>query len=154
MIDDIDSALKLRNVEPIYGYAFGDPLRFKRPLGYTDLFYFNDKDMDFKDVTEAPVLKAPLDTSIVCHWLAIEDKSVGDAGEMHWDLEASLRTTVMIESIVDAKADSQHGKSTCYSQFLPSTATPLKMQSMMFRICFLASTRLGSSRAWASDIFK
>ncbi|WOH03175.1 hypothetical protein DCAR_0522569 [Daucus carota subsp. sativus] len=70
--DDIDSALKLRNVEPIYGFASGDPLRFRRALGHKDLFYIDDKDVDFKDVIEAPLPKAPLDTSIVCHWLAIE----------------------------------------------------------------------------------
>ncbi|XAR68150.1 hypothetical protein NMG60_11003185 [Bertholletia excelsa] len=70
--DDVDSALNLRNVEPIYGFASGDPLRFKRAVGHKDLFYIDDKDMDFKDVIEAPLPKAPLDTSIVCHWLAIE----------------------------------------------------------------------------------
>ncbi|PSS14344.1 Transcription initiation factor TFIID subunit like [Actinidia chinensis var. chinensis] len=70
--DDVDSALHLRNVEPIYGFASGDPLRFRRAVGHKDLFYIDDKDLDFKDVIEAPLPKAPLDTSIVCHWLAIE----------------------------------------------------------------------------------
>lgn len=70
--DDIDSALSMRNVEPIYGFASGDPLRFKRALGHKDLFYIDDKDVDFKDVIEAPLPKAPLDTSLFCHWLAIE----------------------------------------------------------------------------------
>ncbi|CAL5393985.1 unnamed protein product [Camellia sinensis] len=53
-------------------FAFGDPLRFRRTTGHKDLFYIDDKDLDFKDVIEAPLPKAPLDTSIVCHWLAIE----------------------------------------------------------------------------------
>ncbi|XP_052177994.1 transcription initiation factor TFIID subunit 6 isoform X3 [Diospyros lotus] len=70
--DDVDSALNLRNVEPIYGFASGDPLRFKRAVGHKDLFYIDDKDLDFKDVIEAPLPKAPLDTSVICHWLAIE----------------------------------------------------------------------------------
>ncbi|KAK3001577.1 hypothetical protein RJ639_021680 [Escallonia herrerae] len=70
--DDVDSALNLRNVEPVYGFASGDPLRFRRALGHKDLFYVDDKDVDFKDVIEAPLPKAPLDTSIFCHWLAIE----------------------------------------------------------------------------------
>lgn len=72
MTDDVDSALNLRNVEPVYGFASGDPLRFRRALGHKDLFYIDDKDVDFKDVIEAPLPKAPLDTSIACHWLAIE----------------------------------------------------------------------------------
>ncbi|CAI9090225.1 OLC1v1024953C1 [Oldenlandia corymbosa var. corymbosa] len=71
-VDDVDSALKLRNVEPVYGFASGDPLRFRRALGHKDLFYVDDKDVDLKDVIEAPLPKAPLDTSVVCHWLAIE----------------------------------------------------------------------------------
>ncbi|XP_027171078.1 transcription initiation factor TFIID subunit 6 [Coffea eugenioides] len=70
--EDVDSALRLRNVEPIYGFASGDPLRFRRALGHRDLFYVDDKDVDFKDVIEAPLPKAPLDCSVVCHWLAIE----------------------------------------------------------------------------------
>ncbi|KAJ0052507.1 hypothetical protein Pint_01915 [Pistacia integerrima] len=39
----------------------------RRAIGHRDLFYIDDKDVDFKDV-----IKAPLDTTIVCHWLAIE----------------------------------------------------------------------------------
>ncbi|RWR93612.1 TATA box binding protein associated factor TAF [Cinnamomum micranthum f. kanehirae] len=70
--DDVDSALNLRNVEPIYGFASGDPLRFKRAVGHKDLFYIDDKDVEFKDVIEAPLPKAPLDTAVVAHWLAIE----------------------------------------------------------------------------------
>ncbi|KAK7305180.1 hypothetical protein VNO77_43081 [Canavalia gladiata] len=70
--DDVDSALALRNLEPIYGFTSDDPLRFKRAPGHKDLFYIDDKDVDVKDLIEAPLPKAPLDTSITSHWLAIE----------------------------------------------------------------------------------
>ncbi|XP_073302053.1 transcription initiation factor TFIID subunit 6-like isoform X1 [Primulina huaijiensis] len=70
--DDIDSALGLRNVEPIYGFASGDPSRFKRAAGHKDLFYIEEKELEFKEVVEAPLPKAPLDTAVVTHWLAIE----------------------------------------------------------------------------------
>ncbi|KAL3508432.1 hypothetical protein ACH5RR_027833 [Cinchona calisaya] len=70
--EDVDSALTLRNVEPIYGFGSGDPLRFKRAAGHKDLYYINEKDVEFKDVIETPLPKAPLDTSVVAHWLAIE----------------------------------------------------------------------------------
>ncbi|XP_078446607.1 TATA BOX ASSOCIATED FACTOR II 59 [Wolffia australiana] len=70
--DDVDSALSLRNVEPIYGFASGDPLRFKRAVGRKDLFYIDDKEVDLKEVIEAPLPKAPLDPAVVVHWLAIE----------------------------------------------------------------------------------
>lgn len=70
--DDVDSALKLRNVDPIYGFASGDQLQFKRVASYKDLFYINEKDVEFKDVIGRPLSKAPLDTAVVAHWLAIE----------------------------------------------------------------------------------
>ncbi|XP_050379850.1 transcription initiation factor TFIID subunit 6 isoform X2 [Argentina anserina] len=70
--DDVDGALNLRNVEPLYGFVSGGPLQFKKAVGHRDLFYIDDKDVDFKDVIEAPLPKAPLDTGLVCHWLAIE----------------------------------------------------------------------------------
>ncbi|KAK7394210.1 hypothetical protein VNO78_14732 [Psophocarpus tetragonolobus] len=70
--DDVDAALNLKNVEPIYGFASGGPLRFKRAVGHRDLFYIEDKDVDLNDVIEASLPKAPLDTAITCHWLAIE----------------------------------------------------------------------------------
>lgn len=70
--DDVDAALNLKNVEPIYGFASGGPLRFKRAVGHRDLFYIDDKDLDLKDVIEAALPKAPLDTALTCHWLAIE----------------------------------------------------------------------------------
>jgi transcription initiation factor TFIID subunit 6 len=37
--DDVNSALGLRNVEPVYGFSSGNPLRFKRTVGHKDLFY-------------------------------------------------------------------------------------------------------------------
>ncbi|RLN24157.1 transcription initiation factor TFIID subunit 6 [Panicum miliaceum] len=70
--DDVDSALSLRNVEPVYGFASGDPLRFKRAVGHKDLFYLDDREVDFKEIIKAPLPKAPLDTAVVAHWLAIE----------------------------------------------------------------------------------
>lgn len=36
--------------QPIYGFASGDPLRFKRAGGHKDLFYIDDKDVEFKEV--------------------------------------------------------------------------------------------------------
>ncbi|KAB1219299.1 Transcription initiation factor TFIID subunit 6, partial [Morella rubra] len=56
----------------IYGFASGGPPWFKRVIGHRNLFYIDDKDVDLKDVIEAPLPKAPLDTTVLCHWLAIE----------------------------------------------------------------------------------
>ncbi|CAN4117814.1 unnamed protein product [Withania somnifera] len=70
--DDVDAALSLRGVEPIYGFASGDASRFRRAAGHKDLFYIEEKDVEFKDVIAAPLPKAPLETAVVAHWLAIE----------------------------------------------------------------------------------
>ncbi|KAM0863744.1 hypothetical protein ACQ4PT_044383 [Festuca glaucescens] len=70
--NDVDSALSLRNVESVYGFASDDPLWFKRDLGHMDLFYFDDREVDFKEIIEAPLPKAPLDAGVVAHWLAIK----------------------------------------------------------------------------------
>lgn len=34
----------------MYGFTSGDPLRFKRAAGHKDLFYIDEKDVEFKDV--------------------------------------------------------------------------------------------------------
>ncbi|PWA56816.1 TATA BOX ASSOCIATED FACTOR II 59 [Artemisia annua] len=91
--DDIDSALSMRNVEPLYGFASGDPLRFKRALGHNDLFYLDDKEVDFKEVIEAPLPKAPLDTSLFCHWLAIEGVQPAIPENAPYEVIASLPET-------------------------------------------------------------
>lgn len=36
--------------QPVYGFASGDPLRFKRAVGHKDLFYLDDREVDFKEV--------------------------------------------------------------------------------------------------------
>ncbi|CAI0436286.1 unnamed protein product [Linum tenue] len=70
--DDVDSALTLRNVEPVYGFTSKDSLRFKRAGGFKDLYYVDDKVVEFKDVMESPLPKPPLHTAVTAHWLAIE----------------------------------------------------------------------------------
>ncbi|PKA56544.1 hypothetical protein AXF42_Ash015317 [Apostasia shenzhenica] len=72
MAEDVDNALKLRNLEPLYGFSTGDPPAFKAAAGHEGLFYIDDRVVDFKDVIESPLPKALPDTSVVAHWLAIE----------------------------------------------------------------------------------
>lgn len=37
-------------LQPIYGFTSGDSLGFKRAVGHKDLFYVDDKDVEFKEV--------------------------------------------------------------------------------------------------------
>ncbi|KAK1391886.1 Transcription initiation factor TFIID subunit 6 [Heracleum sosnowskyi] len=70
--DDVDFALHLRNLEPIYGFGSGDTYKFKKAATHKDLFYIDDKQVDFKNVIKAPMSKTPQDTSVVSRWLAVE----------------------------------------------------------------------------------
>ena len=44
-------------LQPIYGFASGGALQFKRAIGHRDLFYVDDKDIDFKDVRNLKLYK-------------------------------------------------------------------------------------------------
>eukprot|EP00850_Spirogloea_muscicola_P018120 SM000162S02398 [mRNA] locus=s162:315977:320001:- [translate_table: standard] len=70
--EDVNSALSLRNVERLYGFQSSDSLRFCKALGHSDLYYVDDRDLDFREIVEAPLPRPPLDTSVVAHWLAVE----------------------------------------------------------------------------------
>ncbi|ESQ29838.1 hypothetical protein EUTSA_v10011427mg [Eutrema salsugineum] len=69
MAHDVDSALHFRNLEPTSG---SKTVRFTRAPEHRDLYFFDDKDVDLKNVIEAPIPNAPPDASITSHWLAID----------------------------------------------------------------------------------
>lgn len=37
-------------LQPTYGFASGGPFRFRKAVGHQDLFYTDDREVDFKDV--------------------------------------------------------------------------------------------------------
>ncbi|XP_020869430.1 transcription initiation factor TFIID subunit 6b isoform X2 [Arabidopsis lyrata subsp. lyrata] len=69
MAHDVDSALHFRNLEPTSG---SKSMRFKRAPENRDLYFLDDKDVELKNVIEAPLPNAPPDASIFSHWLAID----------------------------------------------------------------------------------
>ncbi|CAA7054969.1 unnamed protein product [Microthlaspi erraticum] len=72
MAHDVDSALHFRNLEPTCGFTSSKTVRLKRAPEHRDLYFFDDKDVELKNVLEAPLLNAPPDASITSHWLAID----------------------------------------------------------------------------------
>ena len=62
---DISQALKVLDVEPLYGYESTRPLRFgEASLGPGQpLFYVEDEEVDFEKLINAPLPKVPRDTS-------------------------------------------------------------------------------------------
>lgn len=71
---DVEKALRVLNVEPLYGYDVSRPLNFKEALvgnGQT-LYYIDDEEVDFEKLINQPLPKVPRATTFTAHWLAIE----------------------------------------------------------------------------------
>lgn len=73
--NDINHALKVLNIEPLYGYDQLQPLVFKEALfgasGQT-LYYIDDAEVEFEKLINQELPKVPRQTTFTAHWLAIE----------------------------------------------------------------------------------
>ncbi|KAJ3022342.1 hypothetical protein HKX48_006376 [Thoreauomyces humboldtii] len=71
--DDINHALRVRNVEPLYGWASGKTTKFNLiTQGTQQLYYVDDLELDLDDILNGPLPPVPLDVTHTAHWLAIE----------------------------------------------------------------------------------
>lgn len=72
---DISQALRVLNVEPLYGYESNVPLNYREAMvgpGQTLYYIDEDEDVDFEKIINQPLPKVPRATSFTAHWLAIE----------------------------------------------------------------------------------
>lgn len=72
---DISHALRVLNVEPLYGFAANNPVKFhEAPLapGQPPIYYIDDEELEFEKIINAPLPKVPREVSYTAHWLAIE----------------------------------------------------------------------------------
>ncbi|KAK5656715.1 hypothetical protein OQA88_4262 [Cercophora sp. LCS_1] len=73
-VQDVSQALRVLDVEPLYGYESTRPLRYgEASLGPGQpLFYIDDEEVDFEKLINAPLPKVPRDITFTAHWLAVE----------------------------------------------------------------------------------
>lgn len=67
-VQDVSNAMRVLQVEPLYGYESTRPLRYgEASLGPGQpLFYIEDEEVDFEKLINAPLPKVPRDTSFTC----------------------------------------------------------------------------------------
>ncbi|KAI0135837.1 DUF1546-domain-containing protein [Daldinia grandis] len=72
-VQDVSQALRVLDVEPLYGYDSTRALRYgEASLGPQALFYVEDEEVDFEKLINAPLPKIPRDTTFTKHWLSVE----------------------------------------------------------------------------------
>src|SRR5260221_10401922 len=75
---DIDQALRVLNIEPLYGHIPYNPVTFRRALPFPQLqsagsvFFVEDEEIDFDRVLREDKIALPKGVSWTSHWLAVE----------------------------------------------------------------------------------
>ncbi|KAJ2556606.1 histone H4-like TAF Taf6, SAGA complex subunit [Coemansia sp. RSA 1933] len=72
-VADVNSALRVRNIEPMYGFETGRPIKFhKAASALEDIYYVEDEEIDLNTILEEPLPSVPLEVVYTAHWLAVE----------------------------------------------------------------------------------
>lgn len=72
-VGDVDQALKIRNIEPQYGFQSNDFIPFRFASGGGRELHFNDeKEIDLSELVTSAPPKIPLEITLRAHWLAID----------------------------------------------------------------------------------
>ncbi|KAJ3134729.1 hypothetical protein HDU90_004759 [Geranomyces variabilis] len=71
--EDLNHALRVRNVEPTYGWSAGKASKFQLiTQGTQQIYYVDEHELDLEDMLNGPLPHVPLDVAYTAHWLAIE----------------------------------------------------------------------------------
>ena len=73
--NDISYALKILNIEPLYGYDNSQPLNYKETMvgaGGQTLYYIDDNEIEFEKLINQELPKVPRQVNFTAHWLAVE----------------------------------------------------------------------------------
>jgi len=75
---DIDQALRVLNIEPLYGHSSHNPPTFRRALPFPQLptagpvYFVEDEEIDFDRVLREEKIALPKGVTWTAHWLAVE----------------------------------------------------------------------------------
>lgn len=75
---DIDQALRVLNIEPLYGHSSFNPPTFRRALPFPQMpsagpvYFVEDEEIDFDRVLREEKIALPKGVSWTAHWLAVE----------------------------------------------------------------------------------
>ena len=75
---DIDQALRVLNIEPLYGHSPHNPPTFRRALPFPQLpsagpvYFVEDEEIDFDRVLREDKITLPKGVNWTAHWLAVE----------------------------------------------------------------------------------
>lgn len=70
---DIDNALRVKNVEPLYGFGTNDYIPFRHTSGGgKDFYYTDEKELGLLELVNSPLHRLPYDVTIRAHWLCVE----------------------------------------------------------------------------------
>lgn len=76
--EDVNSALRLRGCEPLYGFGAGggsvgaDVGGFRATREDPEVFYVDEEEIDLKDLLNRRLPRPPAEVSLTPHWLAVE----------------------------------------------------------------------------------
>ncbi|OAV99852.1 hypothetical protein, variant [Puccinia triticina 1-1 BBBD Race 1] len=73
LVEDVDYALRAKNIEPLWGFASTDTLSFRRTTSAVgNLYFIDEEEIDLTKVLAAELPPVPQETSYTAHWLAVE----------------------------------------------------------------------------------